>query len=208
MTNGSDSLARIDAIAAALVDRARPTTYRLAIDAADLEVAQRLRGRAILEQGWARPGELTEGRENDADDTRAVHILATLDGQAIGTCRLIYPEEGRLLPMEQASDKIRVPRVAVEVGRVVVIHAVAGAQRSVMAGLIAAAWQELRSHGYQRICGTMSAPMLRLFRRLGFLVHVVGPQVRTFGEDRYPILFEPDPEAAAAAATRHGDPPR
>jgi N-acyl-L-homoserine lactone synthetase len=211
VTDGSDSLARIDVVAAALVDRARPTTYRLATNPADIEVAQRLRGHAVLEQGWADEHELIDGRETDADDSRATHILATLDGSPIGTCRLIYPEKGRLLPMEQASDHVRVPQVAVEVGRIVVISPTTGTPPSVTAGLIASAWLELRVHGYQRICGTVSAPMLRLFRRLGFLVHVVGPQVHALGEVRYPILFEPDPQAAAAAATavaRHSIPRR
>jgi N-acyl-L-homoserine lactone synthetase len=200
VTDGSDNLARIDAVAAALVERARPITYRLATNPADVEVAQRLRGRAVVEQGWAHEHELIDGRETDADDSRATHILATLDGNPIGTCRMIYPEDGRLLPMEQASDRVRVPQVAVEVGRIVVINSTAATPRSVTAGLIASAWLELRAHGYKRICGIVSAPMLRLFRRLGFLVHVVGPPVETFGEVRFPILFEPDPEAAEAAA--------
>jgi N-acyl-L-homoserine lactone synthetase len=68
-----------------------------------------------------------------------------------------------------------------------------------MAGLIGAAWLELRANGYARISGTVSAPMLRLFRRLGFLVTVIGPEVHTFGEIRYPIVFEPTAEAASAA---------
>jgi N-acyl-L-homoserine lactone synthetase len=194
------TLARLDGIATALVDRAKPTTFRVSTAPADIELAQRLRGRATTERGWLRPEDLDDGRERDADDDRAVHLLAFLEGSPIGTCRLIYPEDGRLLPMEQPPGAGRVPEVAVEVGRVVVIHPLARQQRSVMAGLMAQAWLELRSHGYQRICGMVSAPVLRLYRRMGFVVRVIGPEVWTFGEDRVPILFEPGPDAAALAA--------
>jgi hypothetical protein len=73
-----------------------------------------------------------------------------------------------------------------------------------MAGLIARAWLELRAQGYWRICGIVSAPMLRLYRRMGFLVSVVGPQVLTYREDRFPILFEPE-AAAATLIERYGE---
>ena len=204
MTDDGESVARIDLIAAALVARARPTTYRIATNAADVESAQRLRAVAVIEQGWARPDDFSGGREEAAGDDRAVHILAVLDGEPIGTCRLIFPEEGLLLPMEQSPGAVRMPGESVEVGRVVVIHAGAHGQWSIPAGLMGAAWLEVRAHGYQRLCGSVSPPMLRLYRRLGFVLHVVGPPVTTYGEERFPILFWPDPEAAAVAAARHG----
>ena len=146
----------------------------------------------MVKQGWVRPADLHDGRDLDADDALAVHILALLIDEPIGTCRLIYPDEARLPAAE-----------AVEVGRLVVIRSVAREQRSVLAGLIGAAWLELRAHGHQRIRGTVSAPVLRLYRRLGFVVQVVGPPVKTLGEERFPILFEPTSEAAAVAAARH-----
>ena len=204
MTRDGESLARIDLIAAALVARARPTIYRLGTNTADVESAQRLRARAVIEHGWARPDELPDGREEDAGDDRAVHVLAILDGEPIGTCRLIFPEEGWLLPMEQSPGAMRMPSEAVEVGRVVVLHPIARAQRSAVAGLMGAAWLEVRARGFQRICGSVSPPLLRLYRRLGFVLHVVGPPVTTFGEERLPVIFEPDPESAAVAAARHG----
>lgn len=203
MVDDGESLARIDAIAALLVARARPTIYRVARTPTEVELAQRLRGRAMVEQGWMRPAELTDGRDHDADDARAIHILAMLTDEPIGTCRLIYPHEARLLPMEATPGATRLAREAVRVGRVVVIRSVARERRSVLAGLIGAAWLELRAHGYRSISGTVSAPVLRLYRRLGFVVQVVGPPVKTFGEERFPILFEPSSEAAAVAEAKH-----
>lgn len=203
VVDDGDGLARVDAIAALLVDRARPASYRIASSPGEVEVAQGLRARAMVEHGWARPGDITDGREQDADDARAVHILAMLTDEPIGTCRLIYPEESRLLPMERTPGATRLPREAVELGRMVVLRPVAREQRAVLAGLIGAAWLELRAHGHRRIGGRVSAPMLRLLRRLGFVVQVVGPSVKTFGEERFAILFEPNFEAAAVAAARH-----
>jgi len=196
----SPALSRIDAIAAALVERARPVAFRLAKTQAEVAIAQRLRGRAMVEQGWIDPDSLTDGRDEDADDGRATHILAFLGDEPVGTCRLVYPERGHRLPMEKAAGA-RLPVAAVEVGRIVVTHG--RSHGSVVAGLIASAWLELRAHGHRRICGSVSAGILRLYRRLGFLVQVVGPPVRTFGEDRHPILFEPSHEAAAVAADRY-----
>ena len=205
METDREALARIDRIASALVRRAAPVTFRLARTPADVAAAERLRGRAVIERGWLDPEHLVDGREHDVDDDRATHLLAVLDGGTIGTCRLVYPESGRLLPMEKRAGAIRVPRPAAEVGRVVVIRALARTEHAVTAGLVARAWLETRAYGHARICGTVSVPMLRLFRRIGFRVEVVGPPVRTFGEERHPILFEPDAEAAAAAAARHAE---
>lgn len=198
-----DPLARHDATARALVELAAPATFRLATNDADVVAAQGLRGQAVLEQGWATADTLNEGLEQDADDDRATHLLAFRGRTLIGTCRLIYSEEGRLLPMEHTAG-IRLPQAAVEVGRVVIIDSTGRDQRAITAGLIARAWLELRARGQCRICGTVSAPMLRLLRRMGFLVRIVGPQVTTFGEDRCPVLFEPEP-ATATLIARYGD---
>lgn len=139
-----------------------------------------------------RAAQLNDGRDQDVADARADHILAFLGDEPIGTCRLIYPAKAHPLPSE-----------AVEVGRVVVIRPTVQEHRSVLAGLIGAAWLELRAKGYCRISGTVSAPMLRLYRRLGFVLQVVGPPVNTLGEERFPILFEPSSEAADMAVARH-----
>jgi hypothetical protein len=42
---------------------------------------------------------------------------------------------------------------------------------------------------------------------MGFAVHVTGPAMRHAGEDRFPIVFEPDAAAHAALLARHGGPP-
>lgn len=197
-----DALARIDSIAALLVERSQPAIIRLATTGAEIEAAQRLRGEALLERGWASDADLVDGREVDADDGRATHILALLDDLPIGTCRLIFPAPGRPVPMEQRDGATHLPVQAVEVGRVVVAGPTGGVERSLTAALIGKAWLEIRVRGYRRICGTVSAGVLRLYRRLGFLVQVIGPSVTIFGQERFPILFEPTDEAAEMSSKR------
>jgi N-acyl-L-homoserine lactone synthetase len=198
------SIEAIDELARLLVGRARPVTYRLAATGAEVEVAQRLRAQAVLARGWRRPDDLPDGREADADDARAEHILAVLDPDVIGTCRLIYPEPGVPLPMEMPARSTPVPRRAVEVGRITVASRTGGRDRKILAGLVAAAWLQLRSRGERRICGSASASMLRLLRAIGFAVEVIGPAVVTFGEERYPMLIEASPATLAALAARYG----
>lgn len=201
----SAALARFDAVAVVLVERARPAILRAATTLDEVAAAQALRGRALLDMGWAGAVDLVDGREVDTDDERATHLLAFLDARPIATCRLIYPEPGRLLPMESRPGAMRVPADAVEVGRVVVapgLTGTGGTERSLTAALIGRAWLELRAHEHRRICGAVSASVLRLYRRLGFLVRVIGPPVTVFGEERYPILFEPTAAAASFVSDR------
>lgn len=163
-------------------------------------MAQRLRGHAILSRGWAGPEDLIDGREVDADDARAVHLLAFRGETPVGTCRLLCPAPGRPLALDGPSGETRLPEDAAHLGRIVVIDPEPHAGRSVAAALIGRAWLEVRAHGSCRIAGLASAPMLRLLRRMGFTVRVVGPPVHWFGEDRVPMLFEPETDHRSLAA--------
>jgi len=172
-------LTNLDAIASALVERALPVTVRQTAGPADVAIAQRLRGAAILQRGWSGPETLIDGRDVDPDDDRAVHLLAVRGDRAVGACRLLYPE-GATAPSEP-----------VFLGRLTVIDPEHRAQGSVAGALIGRSWLEIRARGYSRIAGLTSAPMLRLLRRMGFGVRVVGPPIRHFREDRAPIVFGP-----------------
>src|SRR5687768_1852260 len=90
-SSGPEVLARLDETPAALIERAAPATIRLAVGDEDVAIAQRLRGAAVIARGWSEPDELTDGRESDADDDRAVHLLAGRGFTPVGTCRILYP---------------------------------------------------------------------------------------------------------------------
>ena len=189
---GPDILAQLDQTAAALIERAAPATIRLAGGAADVAIAQRLRGAAVIARGWLHPDALPDGREEDADDDRAVHLLAFRGDTPVGTCRLLYP----------AADATGWAWDAPFLGRIAVVDPQGRAQRAIASALIGRAWLEIRAKGYCRIAGLTSVPMLRLLRRMGFVVRVVGPPVRSFGEDRVPMLFEPGPLSDSAPNAR------
>ena len=199
MSTNEGILHRIDAVAATLVARAKPIEFRLAADSADMQTAQRIRAQALLARGRATADELPDGREVAEGDERAVHILAEVRGRPIGTCRLIFPEAGRLLPMEERVGGAGLPRPCVELGRLAVLDQPGAGHGPVMAGMIGAAWLEARRRGEHRICGTVSFAMLRLTRRLGFVLEVLGPEVELLGEPHLPIIFEPTGVVAAAA---------
>lgn len=193
-----DTLRRIDAVAVTLVGRAKPIKFRVAADLDDVQTAQRTRAEALLARGRATADELPDGLEVAEGDEQAIHILAEIEGRPIGTCRLIFPEDGRRLPMEERSGASVLPKPCVELGRMAVLHEAGASHGAVMAGLVGAAWLEVRQHGENRICGTVSYTMLRLCRRLGFSVEVVGPEVELLGAPHVPIMFEPSANAATA----------
>lgn len=199
MSTDEEALHRIDAVAATLVARAKPIEFRVTVDSADVQTAQRIRAQALLARGRATAKELPDGLEVADGDERALHILAEVAGRSIGTCRLIFPEAGRLLPMEQRADATGLPKPCVEVGRLAVLEQPGARHGPVMAGMIGAAWLQVRQHGARRICGNVSFAMIRLTRRLGFILEVVGPEFELLGEPHVPVIFEPTADVAAAA---------
>lgn len=202
MANDDAALARLDAICACLVERARPVTFRLVVDAADFDAAARLRGRAVVDHGWLDEEELIDGREVHADDARAAHLLAVEDGAVIGTARIVLPTEGHLLPMERMHD-VRLPDRTVELGRVVVMQPRPREQRTVTAGLLGSAWLEIRGRGYVRVAGSGTPSVMRLYRRMGFSGSVVGKPVFSQGEERVAVVFEPQ-QLIETLASRYG----
>lgn len=203
MANSLEGSSRLGQIARILVERASPAVIRVAGTEAEVAIAQRLRGRAILERGFAPTDDLVDGREVSEGDDWAIHLLALIGDEPVGTCRLIFSEHDRPLPVEALEMWTAVPRPVVELGRVVVVPGHGPSQHALTAALIGKAWLEITARGYERICGTATVAMLRLYRRLGFLLTVNGPPALISGEDRYPFVFEPNPETTAALVARH-----
>lgn len=202
MGNDEAALARLDAICARLVERARPVTFRLVADAADFDAAARLRGHAVLDHGWLDEEQLIDGREVHADDARAAHLLAVQEGAVVGTARIVLPAEGHLMPMERMHD-VRLPDGTVELGRVVVMHPRPREQRTVTAGLLGWAWLETRRRGYVRVAGSVTPSVIRLYRRMGISSSVVGKPVFSQGEERVPVVIEPQ-QLIETLASRYG----
>ena len=206
MAHALDTSSRLGQVARTLIDRASPAVIRVARNEAEVVAVQRLRGRAIVERGWAQADDLVDDREVSEGDDRAVHLVALFEDEPVGTCRMIFSDYDRPLPVEALETWAAIPRPVVELGRVVVVPGHGFSQHALTAGLIGAAWLEITARDHQRICGTATVAMLRLYRRLGFLLTVIGPPAVIAGEERYPVLFEPNPETTAAITARHSMP--
>ena len=52
-----------------------PFDYRVAADDSERALAYRLRGRTVLDRGWARPEDLPDRQEHDEYDSSAVQVI-------------------------------------------------------------------------------------------------------------------------------------
>jgi GNAT superfamily N-acetyltransferase len=184
--------------------------FTLATTDAEREAAYRLRHQTIVDYGWDRDGNRgrdevcdpgtghgdernghhsgANGRERDAYDDRAIHVLGWKGEEAIATGRLVLPPG--LLPTEDICG-IRVePRGHVaDVGRMAVARAYQGAGHGVFIALLARLYLEMRARGYEVACGIMSVRARSLVRLLGLQVEVLGVDLMYWGEPRAPVRF-------------------
>ena len=186
------ALAQMDALAAQLIERARPIRFALAHSPEELEGIYRLRCRIVLKREWATPEDLPDGLERDAYDARAVHIAAW-DGDVLaGTSRLVLPLPGRPLPTEALTGLEMAPhgRVA-DVGRVCVAAAHSHASHRVAWGLLGRTWIEMRARDLTDACCMLTPGVARMYQSWGLQVITLGAPRPYCGEERYPALVRP-----------------
>lgn len=197
-------LAAGDALAEEVLAELAPLVFDEAGEM-EREAAYRLRGRALAEMGLDVAAALPGGRECDAFDASAVHIVGRDAGAVIATCRLVLPAPGRRLPMLAAyALSLHAPADLVEWGRLVVDPAYRGDGHSVFMGLAARGWLSLRARGFTRAIAATPKRLVSLFDALGFAVTVLGDPQVYWGEERYPILCEG--RSAIPGLQRHVDP--
>jgi N-acyl-L-homoserine lactone synthetase len=199
-------LAALDEVTRRGVARAAPVRYGVARTDAERDAVYRLRYRVVVERGWARPEDLPDGRERDAYDAVAVHVVGW-DGETLAAAaRLLFPSESYRLPTEAAFDVLVEPRGQVaDMGREIVARTHTDARHRIFAGLLGQCWIEARARGFCHLCGVFTPSMVRLFHLMGIEIAVLGPARPFWGEERQPILFVP--EAAAEALIRKWGPP-
>jgi N-acyl-L-homoserine lactone synthetase len=191
-TDRDAMLTRIDSLAPALIRRAAPVRFALATTPAKREAVFRLRAATVVERGWAPAAAFPDGLERDRHDDSAM-LIAGWDGDTIAAAaRLVFPTEGIRLPTEEAFDLVAEPagRI-VNLDRMVVARAWSDPGHRVFIGLAARCWLELRGHGYHLWIGTDTPAMLRLYRRIGWTVTVLGPSRQYWGVERLPCRFDP-----------------
>jgi hypothetical protein len=183
---------RLDALAESYLARLAPIRFATALSEADRNDVFHLRYRAVIARGWARPCDFPDSLERDADDDRSV-LIGGWDGPTpVAAARMIFPVVGERLPIETIFDIDVEPRGrVVHVDRITVDRSHSDHASRFLLGLIARCWLEMRSSGFHIWAGIDSPGMLRLYRRLGFEMTILGPARRYWDEDRFPVRFDP-----------------
>lgn len=164
-----------------------PFEYRLAADDAERDLAFRLRGRVVVEQGWRAADELPGGLERDGYDGRALHVLGWDGEVAMSTGRVVLPPG---LPTEEACGiVVDPPGEVVDVGRMCVLPGHQGLEHAALIGLMCRLYLEMRAHGYAVACGMMTTRAQVLVRHLGLQIEPLGAERRYWNELRRPVRF-------------------
>lgn len=100
-----------------------------------------------------------EEEEHDADDMTATHLVAVVDGEVVGTLRLIDKPEH------------------VKIGRVAVRRAFRG--RGIARQMMLAAMEQARAQGRDRFYLTAQSDKLAMYEKLGFAAF--GPEFQDGG---------------------------
>ena len=197
-----DLAAALDRLAEQALANLAPLSFDTAQTAADVDAVLQLRYECVIEMGWGRPEDFADGRERDEYDESATFVVCR-DGPAIvGTHRLVWPEPGRPLPLEQEFGiRIDPPGEAVDAGRLVIAPEYRGRDgHPVLAGLIARLWLEARRRGYRRVVGAASSKILDFYPRVGLRITELGPSKVCWGEERTPIEISGREDSFAAVA--------
>jgi hypothetical protein len=184
VSSGSISL---DHLAADIVNRSG-LRFTLATDDEAREIAYRLRYQAVVDQGWQVGSDYPDGREWDAYDVRAVHVLAWDGGTAVATGRLVLPP-GRLPTEEACGITVEPHEQVVDVGRMTVARTHQGPGHSGFISLLARLYLEVRAREFEYACGIMSARARSVLRLLGLPVELLGDDRPYWGEPRAPVRF-------------------
>jgi N-acyl-L-homoserine lactone synthetase len=198
-------IAAVDGLAREWIELTPGIAFRVAERNAEREAYYRLRYEVIQERGWAAADDLPGEQESDAADERATHLLAW-DGPTLAAgVRLVFPAEGRPLPTEETFGIVVQPAGRVgNVDRVAIAKPYRGGDGRLFRALLGHTWLEMRRHDITVWAGIQSAVVIRLYRRMGFEVRVLGRSKTLWGQARYPIRFE----AGQALVALRGEPDR
>lgn len=187
-----DPLTPLDEVASLLVARAAPVQFRVAATAAERKEVFHLRYRAVVDRGWATPEAFPDAEERDAYDDQAVHIGGWGESGLVAAARLLFPDSDRRFPVEEYFGTTIEPRGSVvHVDRITIARGADEGDSKLLLALIARCWQKMRFRGFHQWAGIASPSMVRLYRRLGFDVTTLGPAKLYWGQERFPLFFDP-----------------
>jgi N-acyl-L-homoserine lactone synthetase len=177
-----------DAVVRKVLASMLPLRFDPASDEHECEAAFRLRYRAVVERNMTAAEQFPEGLEQDEFDSRAIHIVGWDGERPVATCRLVLPEDGQRLPLEQDfCIELAAREQTVELGRMVIEREHRGAGHRMLIGLASRAWLCMRERGLTDVVAATPARLAQLFGTLGFAVTVLGPPRIHWGEERLPF---------------------
>lgn len=189
--SSEEALAVVDNLCHSFIGSVDALRFDIARDEKQREAIYRLRYQTIIERGWARPEDMPDGMERDHYDEKAIHIVGWDGNNLVTTSRIVIPEDGLILPTEEAFNIQIEPRGRVaDMGRQIVARDYSSIKHKVFAALLAKTWLEIRSHGYSLVCGDFSPAVMRLYRIMGFDVKQLAPTQEFWGEERAPIMVD------------------
>jgi hypothetical protein len=183
----------LDRLSEQLLATSEPLRVEPARTPAELEAVQRLRYEHVVAKGWARPDQLPGGLEEDGYDDRALQVGAWDGDLLIGTVRLVLPQPGSRLPVEDAYDlDVEPSGRVVEVGRLLIAPGYRGdpAHRA-WGALFAQAWMRVRAAGFVVMAGVASSRLVERYHSLGLPFEILGPSREYWGEERHPVRLDP-----------------
>jgi N-acyl-L-homoserine lactone synthetase len=176
----------LDKVASWVLASAAPVEVDVVRSAEDLVATYRMRYVFLAAKGWADCSQIARELEKDGYDDHALHLAAKHYGSVIGTIRLVFPHEGKLLPVE-ADFGVRIEPVGqvIELGRRVVAQEFRGDRHRVSGALLARAWIEMRSSGYSMCGGAVSRGLIGVYESMGIAVEVLGKPLMHWGQERF-----------------------
>ncbi len=205
-----DAEKALDLACARILESAAPLRVEPARSAAEREACYRLRYRCVVDEGWAEASEFPDATERDPYDDHSVQICAWEGSELAGMVRLVFPRPGLTLPIEEEFGvELRPPGEVVDGGRLVVApkHRAELGHR-VLAALFSRCWLIAREQGLGRFASAAPDRVIRLYRRAGIRVEVLGEPRSFWGEERRPILLTgADPARFFRGARKRTRPP-
>jgi N-acyl-L-homoserine lactone synthetase len=186
------ALAKTEDFAARVLSSITPLKVGVAGSKHEIEAVFRLRYEVVVHRQWGRPEDFPERLERDSFDDRALQIGVWKDGELVGTTRLVTPQEGKRVPVEETfgielghRDRL------IDMGRTCRKPGIRDAGQKIIWGLLAQSWIEARALGFTEICGCFSSAMIRFYRRFGLRIEILGQARQHWGELRFPVLVRP-----------------
>lgn len=128
--------------------------------------------------GWRPGGQLR------ADCGAALHLAARANGRTVGGLQVVFGAAGQTPPHQRVWPDVAAPKAAAHV-TILALHPEWRGRAGLMWPLCVALWRVCKESGVQTLLLEATPPTLRVYRRLGFPLEVIGELRMHWGEECY-----------------------